>query len=313
MRTPLLWFTLACLVLAQDRNVPVGDRSSAQKDWAAAEAALVALCEKVIPTTVGLQIDGSAGSGVIVSADGLVLTAAHVFPEPGKRVRILLPDGRRLEGLTLGKMNDDDYGVVRITTKGSYPFAPMGVSKDLKEGAPCLATGHPGGFQAGRQPVVRFGTFTNATRNALRTTCVIEQGDSGGPLFNLKGEVIGIHSRISTGQAQNFHIPIDFYTQNWERLISGKEWPAGLGIRGEDGSSAETQGCRVLSVEPSLGAAKAGLQPDDLIIAAGESPINGIRGLQGALAAHSADDEIAIVLLRGQEKLTLNVKLGALR
>jgi serine protease Do len=224
-----------------------------------------------------------------------------------------MDNGKRVSGVTLGKMNDDDYGLIKITTEGTYPFAPMGKSKDMKEGTPCIATGHPGGYQSGRPPVVRFGTFLNATRNALRTTCVIEQGDSGGPLFNLDGLVIGIHSRISSGQSQNFHIPIDFYTDSWDRLLAGKEWPAGIGIRGEDGTQDGTKGCTVLSLESEMGAAKAGIQVGDLITSANATQVEGIRDLQAALSKSSDGDEVEVELLRDSKKVAMKVKLGALR
>lgn len=306
----ILMLLLATALPAQSEPVSAetGDSRLAE-----AERQLMELCARVIPATVALQSGGSGGSGVIVSEDGLVLTAAHVFREPGRTLRIILHDGRRVAGRTLGKMNDDDFGLVRITANGPFPFAPMGRSGDLKSGAPLIATGHPGGYQSSRPPVLRFGIYQRSTPNALQTTCVIEQGDSGGPLFNLQGEVVGIHSRISTGQSQNYHVPIDLYRDHWDRLLAEHEWPAGLGIRGEDGEHDGVAGCRVLRVEPEMGAAIAGIAEGDFIVQADGNPVNGIRALRTALASRAAGDLVPVVLLRKEERVTLEVRLGALR
>src|SRR5581483_8927426 len=112
---------------------------------------------KVTPATVGIRIGHAAGSGVIINKDGYVLTAGHISGEPDRDAVVILPDGRQLKGKTLGANVSIDSGMIRITDEGEWPFVEMGDSSKLKEGAWCLALGHPEGFRKGRTPVLRLG------------------------------------------------------------------------------------------------------------------------------------------------------------
>jgi serine protease Do len=177
---------------------------------------------QVSPSTVGLQIGGGRGSGVIVSEDGLVMTAGHVVTRPNMRVTITFSDGKTAVGRTLGRDVPDDAGLIRITTPGKWPYAELGQSGGLKEGTWCLALGHPGGYQAGRPPVVRLGRILRNVEDALQTDCTLISGDSGGPLFDLEGKVIGIHTSIGESTDLNLHIPVDIFRDNWNRLLRGE-------------------------------------------------------------------------------------------
>src|SRR5205085_3383575 len=125
----------------------------------ALQAAVKKVVEKSTPCTVGVMIGMGAGSGVIVSEDGLVLTAAHVSGEPNKDCTIILPDGTRVKGKTLGTNDKVDSGMIQITDKGpnngKWPFIPVGKSTDLKKGQWLVALGHPGGWKRDRPPVAR--------------------------------------------------------------------------------------------------------------------------------------------------------------
>src|SRR5262249_32664266 len=98
---------------------------------------------KVAPATVAIRFGNNAGSGVIVSKDGYVLTAGHISGEPDHTVTLILSDGRRVKGKTLGSNHGYDSGMIRITTEGDWPFVEMGDSEKLKKGDWCLALGHP--------------------------------------------------------------------------------------------------------------------------------------------------------------------------
>jgi len=108
---------------------------------------------KVIPCTVCGQGGGGSGSGVIVSKDVYVLTAGHVIEEPGQKVRIILHDGKVIEGKALGRNKGVDSGLFKITTAGEWPCAEMGKSEEVKVGQWCIATGHPNGYHKDRPPV----------------------------------------------------------------------------------------------------------------------------------------------------------------
>ena len=165
------------------------------------------MTDKVIPTTVCLQVGAASGSGVIVSEDGLILTAGHVSGEPGRKIKIILHDGRRWMASPSAGGRAIDSGMAQITTEGKWPYAEIGVSKDLKAGQWCIATGHPGGFKKGRPPVVRVGRIGFNSENLVQSDCTLVGGDSGGPLFDMNGKVIGIHSRIGDPISANIHVP----------------------------------------------------------------------------------------------------------
>src|SRR5262249_45555918 len=160
------------------------------------------------PAVVGIRLGQHQGSGIIVTKDGFVLTAGHVSGEPGKTATVIFPDGKELKAKTLGKNGGIDSGMMKIATEGEYPFVEMGKSDPIKKGDWVLAIGHPGGFRTNRTPVVRVGRVLQATSLFLRSDCTLVGGDSGGPLFDMRGQVVGIHSRIGDGSiTANIHVP----------------------------------------------------------------------------------------------------------
>ncbi len=199
------------------------------EDLRALEKHVQAVVRKVTPATVGVQVGFATGSGVIVSADGHVLTAGHVSGQPGRDAFIFLPDGKKLKAKTLGRNGFIDSGMMKISEQGKYPFIEMGNSKDLKKGQWVLAIGQPGGFRVNRTPVVRLGRVIAAASFAIQTDATLVGGDSGGPLFDLDGKVVGIHSRIGGQIVENIHVPIETYRQTWDRLAKGESWGGQLG------------------------------------------------------------------------------------
>ena len=192
-------------------------------DLQAIEEQVVQSLRQIMPATVAVSLNRSQASGVIVSQDGYVLTASHVSGLPGQRVTITFSDGRRVQGETLGTNPDVDGSLIRITTPGIWPFAPIVPDDEAPElGDWCIATGHPGGFDPTRTPPVRVGRVIRSDKYVLRTDCPITGGDSGGPLFDLKGRVIGIHSRISEDPTDNLHVPVGTYRRTWDKLTAGR-------------------------------------------------------------------------------------------
>lgn len=187
--------------------------------------------KKVLPSVVGVQVGPARGSGVIISKDGYVMTAGHVVGRPGQKVTFTFSDGETAEGVTLGMFKSFDAGLMRIKDCDDLPFVEKGVSADLKSGDWCIASGHPLGYQPGRPPVVRVGRILRVNEDAVQTDCPLVGGDSGGPLFDLEGRVIGINSRIGPRMEMNFHVPVDVFTTNWERLAKGDQWEVSLPAR----------------------------------------------------------------------------------
>lgn len=190
---------------------------------------------KVVPSVVALRIGASQGSGVVVTKDGLVLTAGHVTDAPGKKLTVIFPSGKTAQATSLGVSRDTDAGLVKIDDAGDWPTVEMAKAAGVHPGDWCLAVGHPLGHMSDRPPVVRAGRVLQARETVLQTDCPIVAGDSGGPVFNLQGEVIGINSRITAGQmSMNFHVPIDVYHSLWPRLLKGELLESKVAGKGSD-------------------------------------------------------------------------------
>ena len=259
------------------------------------------LTQQILPCTVAIQVGRANGSGVIVNAEGYVLTAAHVVGVPHSKATILLPDGTTAHGITLGLNQRLDAGLIRITDPGPWPYAPLGRSATLKAGQWCLATGHPGGFEQKRLPVLRFGRILKAEETALLTDCTLVGGDSGGPLFDLQGRVIGIHSRIGKNLTINVHVPVDPYRESWDRLVRGEVW--GLLESADEGwlgvtEDAQSERAQVLQVLPESPAEQAGLQPGDVILRLEDAQIDSFGKLQDEIRRYLPGDTVKLQVLR---------------
>lgn len=269
-----------------------------------------------VPATVGIEVGRARGSGAIVSADGLILTAAHVFEEPGRPARVILHDGRVLRGITLGKQDRADYGMLRILgDRTDWPHVAIGDSDAIERGQLCLATGHPGGVLEERPPVVRLGLVTGTRGPFLRTSCVINSGDSGGPLFDLTGKLIGIHSRIRTRETQNYHVPVSRAVRNWERLVAGERWddgegeyPAGpwLGVRVR---SAEGR-VEIERIEQGGPASGSALRVGDVLHAFDGAPIADVDALLEQIRGRSPNESVTLRVLRDGKELDVKIVLG---
>ncbi|MBX2853162.1 MAG: trypsin-like peptidase domain-containing protein [Phycisphaeraceae bacterium] len=225
---------LAVLLLLCGAVLPTQAANDPGEDLAAFNPVLTGVADQCRAATVGIVIPGgSMGSGVIINKDGLVLTAAHVLPEAGGDVVIVLSDGRQVAGKALGVNRKIDSGMAQITDPmadgSTYPTAPVADSDTTWEGDWCIAFGHGGGVQTDRPAPMRLGRVLHVTSASkpirwLTTDCTVISGDSGGPLFDLHGNVIGIHSNIGMSVLVNRHVPISAYHAQWDDLATaGKE------------------------------------------------------------------------------------------
>lgn len=287
--------------------------------------------DKCTPATVGIVIGFGAGSGVIVSNDGLVLTAAHVITgedlfgkggpyESGRKCTIVLPDGKRVNAETLGVNSENDVGMVKITDKGpndgKWPFLPIAKSKDLKKRQWVVSLGHPGGPKSGRPPVARLGRIENVTPEIVRSNCTLVGGDSGGPLFDLDGNVIGIHSRIGLSLAQNIHVPTELYKAQWDQLIKGEVFgkvakrqdAAFLGVVFPD--DEEDDAWIAEEVEADTPAGKAGLKAGDTITKFNSETVKSVKRLRELIKTKKPGDTAKFTVRRGTMTMTLSVTFG---
>ena len=253
------------------RNVLEGAAPMGVTDLRAMQGHVQKLTDQLKKCTVGVQVGPAWGSGVIISKDGYVLTAAHVAGRPNRECKFTLDDGSEVDGKTLGLFRTLDAGLMKITTPGNYPFAEIGNSAKLKYGQWCIAMGHPGGFQAERGWSCGWARFCIPMARRSLPNCTLVGGDSGGPLFDMEGRVIGINSRIAERLTSNMHVPVSAYKEHdaWDRLVKGDAWghlpghDPWLGVGGDEKSTA----AKIATVKPNSPAESYGLKPGDVVVA----------------------------------------------
>ena len=221
-------------------NEPVNVQAEAKSpdDLAEVQRRLMASTAKALASTVGMRVNRSVvGSGVVVSSDGLVLTAGHVTSEAGLDVEFWFPDGKRARGKTLGVCKWADAGMAKITDPGPWPHSPMAEANRFAVDDWVFAFGHPLGLIVNRPPPLRFGRIMQLQPDTVHSDCCIVVGDSGGPLFDLDGNVIGINSRISGIDERpdlTYHVSINVFREYYDRLLAGEVWETDAsGRRGE--------------------------------------------------------------------------------
>jgi serine protease Do len=269
------------------------------------------LVARVLPLTVGLRIGSSQGSGVLISKDGYILTAAHVSGKADQIAEIILHDGRKIKGKTLGANQALDSGLVKITEPGLWMHADMAQSVEVRPGNWCLCLGHPLGYQEGRPPVARLGRVLEADKTYIRSDCPLVGGDSGGPLFDMNGQVIGIHSRIGKLMSANVHVPVDTYRETWDRLAKGEIWGSNLFDHGYDvylGLRLDSAG-RVTLVTPYSPAEKAGIKVHDVLTSFDGRKVASGTDLDLLLRDRVPDTEVPVQVRRGDTVLNLRVVL----
>lgn len=288
-------------------------------------------------TIFGHTPDGqSSGSGVIISAEGYVVTNNHVVEEADE-LKVILSDGTELPARLI---NTDIYAdLAVIKAEGVMPaVAVIGDSDQLKVGETVIAIGSPlGEFRntvtvgvlsaTGRSLDTGNGYFME---DLLQTDAAINQGNSGGPLVNLNGEVIGINTMIVRGgmgssavaEGLGFAIP-----SNTMRLIAERIMAQGyfarpyLGIRYQSITPAIARrynlpvewGAYVTDVTANSPAAKAGIEVDDIIVAIGGQPIDEKHSFLNALFNQQPGHEVTVEVMRSGERRSLSVTLGEMR
>ena len=207
----------------------------AAKPPASLQPAIDAALKKVTPSVVSIwhgEAPRSNLSGIIVSKDGLIVTAGHIHCKVGEAVEIHLPGKKTVKGKVLAKLKEPDLALVQITEKGVWPAVEVGSSGTLTDRDPLLAlgfgdTGLYGPFGTEPPCYARLGhrREPQAFRDGLlRTTVVVSTGDSGGPLFDLTGSLVGIASGWDSPGA--YYVPSDVLVRAWKDLAGERPAPA---------------------------------------------------------------------------------------
>ncbi len=233
------------------------------------------------------------GSGFIISADGYILTNAHVVNNASK-ITVKLTDRREFEGKVIGVDERTDVAVIKIVAKGNLPVVRLGDSSRLRPGQWVLAIGSPFGFENSVTAGVvsatarsNVGEGGNGYVPFIQSDVAVNPGNSGGPLFNLDGEVVGINSQIysrSGGyEGISFAIPIAVANNVAEQLIKNGHVSRGrIGVTIQEVTAATAEnfgldrprGAAVSSVESGGPADKAGIEPLDIILSVNGRPVD---------------------------------------
>ncbi|MCB1276007.1 trypsin-like peptidase domain-containing protein [Prosthecobacter sp.] len=296
------------------------DKNSGSKTDVAAllkvQSEVQKLLPQVRPALVAIQTGGGTASGVIISPDGLLLTAAHVPGGPGKNMRVVLEDGSVTTAQSLGLDKTTDAALAQLK-KRDKPWPYVNLSREVAKAQPgewCFALGHPGGFDKARGPVLRVGKIIKQTANSLHSDCVLMGGDSGGPLFNFRGEVIGIHSQIWEGRDQNVHVSMAPFLRSWDAMQKSqviRVWGIGaggyLGVATVMSDNVELEVADVIDGSPAL---KAGIRTGDVILSVDGDAMTDQQQFSAAVRAHAAGDTLKLKLRSNSKEREVSVKLA---
>jgi S1-C subfamily serine protease len=276
----------------------------------------------------GVMPAQGAGTGIVISPDGLVLTNAHVIAG-ATSIQVRSTDGKVRDGRVLGAVPTADVALVQLDGATNLPTAALGDSSDLVVGDAVVAVGNALGL--GGDPTVTLGivsalgrsidTDTGRLEGVIQTDAAINPGNSGGPLVNSAGEVVGVNTAIA-GQAQNigFAIAIDTVKPLVQRLKDGGDASqAFLGVStltltdeiAQQLGLERDHGALVRSLTPGSPAENAGLRPGDVITRLGDDEIETSDDLVASVRSHRPGDTVEVAFDRQGDERTARVELGA--
>ena len=264
------------------------------------------------------------GSGVVIDAEGHVLTNEHVVAR-ATRIRVSLADGREFEASLIGADPNNDIAVLRIDTQDKLPWIPPGTSSDLMVGEPVIAIGNPFGLSH----TVTTGVISALDRSIraedrvyhgfLQTDASINPGNSGGPLLNAEGKLIAINTAVyNRAQGIGFAIPIDVARRIVSELIQhGEVSPVWLGLEFQDLSPelrvalslpGELRGALVNRVRDTSPAARAGVKRGDVLLRLDGQAVDSSQDFFERLSSVTNGQELALTLRRDGRDQVLRVK-----
>ena len=268
------------------------------------------------------QPDQGAGSGVLISSDGYILTNNHVV-EGAENISVRLPDKREFTGRVVGTDPQTDLAVIKVEGD-SLPYISWGNSSSLQVGEYVLAVGNPFGLNSTVtlgivSALGRGGMGITQYEDFIQTDAAINPGNSGGALVNTRGELVGINTAIfsRTGgyQGVGFAVPTKLAKPVYASLVSdGKvvRGHLGIGIQAVTPDLArsfdleESRGALVTNVRPGSPAHAAGMKRGDVVLEYQGEPVTDPKTLQGQVLGTPIGEKVAIVVMRDGEKVTLS-------
>jgi S1-C subfamily serine protease len=302
------------------------------------EATIIKVVERVRPAVVNIDTvaqvqtvfgvfpQQGAGSGVIVSPNGYILTNNHVV-ENAQQIKVTLLSGKSYAGKIVGTDRFSDLAVIKVDAPESLPAAQLGQASSLRVGQLAVAVGNP--FGLGHTVTVGVVSALNRSiqvpglviENLIQTDAAINPGNSGGALADSAGSVIGINTAIvQQAQGIGFAIPIDTARAIMDQLISqGRVTRPFVGIvwGGDVDANIARQynlpvdrGIIVREVETNGPAARGGIRPGDIVISVDGSPVNNWNDFIRQLFTKRPGQRVRIEIVRDGSRRTVNVTLG---
>lgn len=329
-------------------EIPVSKRQVVIQE----SSATVDVIKKVSPSVVsitsqstaqsflgGSQTVEGAGTGIIISRDGLIMTNKHVVADTGASYSVFTSDGKQYKATIVARDPINDLAFVRISANGLAPV-DIGDSSQVVVGQAVIAIGNAlGQFQntattgiisgLGR-PIVAGDTGSSTTeslQDLIQTDAAINPGNSGGPLVNLEGQVIGMNTAVSgSGQNISFAIPINELKNQIASVKSqGKIISPYLGVRyvpitkelAVQDNLPTNQGAYISSdgsnpaIVPGSPAEKAGLKENDIIIKVGADSVTDSASLTSLIGKYKVGDTVTLTIIRSNKTQTVNVTFAA--
>ncbi len=275
---------------------------------------------------LGKYVTSGAGSGVIVTANGYIVTNYHVI-EDAKKITVTTTDGTQYEATVVGSDSDTDLAILKIEATG-LTSAVLGNSSNLLTGQSVIVIGNPLGSLGGSvttgiiSALSREITISGNTMTLLQTNAAVNPGNSGGGLFDLSGNLIGIVNAKSSGEdveGIGFAIPIDTAKTVIEDLIN-QGYVTGrfkLGVSLTDVTTQQQAyqynvselGVYVSSVDTDSNASKGGMKSGDRIVSIDGKEVSSSSEVSTIIKSHTAGDKITIIVSRNSSQRTLTITL----
>jgi S1-C subfamily serine protease len=296
---------------------------------------VVDVAERLAPSVANLrilrrsragQIPAGAGSAVVLTPDGFLLTSAHVVAGPGRGGRAAFVDGRELSFRIVGVDRLSDLAVLRADGDGLMP-ATLGEAEQLRVGQLVVAIGNPNGFAGsvtagvvsalGRSLPARAGRTMRYIDNVIQTDAALNPGNSGGALVDSTGRVVGVNTAVA-GVGLGLAVPINTATRQiiGALMRHGRVRRAYLGIAGGPRPLPPTaraqlgrdSGVEVVEVAAGSPAERAGMRSEDLIVELDGQPVERVDDVQRLMTEATIGQTLSIRVLRGDRTFVLSAR-----
>lgn len=326
--------------MAEPEIVPISfDRDMGREALDTYSQVVTTVAAKLLPSVVALSIrrrgrrggwQEGAGSGVVISPDGFLLTSAHVV-EGSDRGGASFVDGWETGFDVVGRDPLSDLAVLELT-EGEAPAAELGDASDLVVGQLVVAVGNPLGFSGsvtagvvsalGRSFAAGDRNHSRLVENVIQTDAALHPGNSGGALADARGRVVGINTALvgpMVGQGLGLAVPVDEATKKIVATLirDGRVRRAYLGVAGGTRPLPPRlardlgfeRGIEVVEVMEGSPARAAGIRPGDILVAAGGQPLEEAKDLQALMTGELVGRDLEVLLVRGGSTRTVTARL----